>query len=213
MKVGKLDIQCFELGPFATNCYGVTDGTEAFVVDASFEPQPIGDWAKSIGIAVSDIVLTHAHCDHIAGLDVLRRLLPKAKVTIHVLETAWLADPMLNLSAAYGEPISVAPANATVSGGEELRLAGRKWKVLNLPGHSPGSIGLYSAAEGIVLSGDALFKGSIGRTDFPNANFETLAESIRTQLYTLPEDTIVLPGHGPATTIGKELRGNPFVRL
>ncbi len=213
MKFGKLDIQCFELGPFATNCYFVTDNVTAFVVDASFEPTAMVQHALREQSYVSDIVLTHAHCDHIAGLDVLRRAWPKANVTIHALEVAWLSDPMLNLSAAYGEPVSVAPAHTTVNGGEELRLAGRKWKVLNLPGHSPGSIGLYSAADGVVLAGDALFNGSIGRTDFPNANFETLAQSIRTQLYTLPEDTIVLPGHGPATTIGRELRGNPFVRL
>ena len=181
--------------------------------DASFEPQVIAETAQKLGINVTDIVLTHAHCDHIAGLDVLRRLLPAAKVTVHALEASWLNAPELNLSAFLGETVSVAAAHATVKGGEELRLAGRKWKVLNLPGHSPGSIGLYSAADEVILSGDALFAGSIGRTDFPNASFDTLAESIRTQLYTLPEDTKVLPGHGPATTIGKELRSNPFVRL
>lgn len=213
MRFGSLEIERFELGPFATNCYFVTDNVTACIVDASFDPTALVKHGKREQAFVSDIVLTHAHCDHIAGLDDVRRAWPKAKLTVHALETAWLEDPMLNLSASYGEPISVAPADATVRGGEELALAGRKWKVLHVPGHSPGSIALYSALDGVVISGDALFAGSIGRTDFPSASFETLAESIRTQLYTLPEDTVVLPGHGPATTIGKELRGNPFVRL
>ena len=210
--MGVLKIQAFELGPFATNCYLVSDGAAGFVVDASFEPQELTDAAHAQGVTVSDIILTHAHCDHIAGLDIARRELGRPNASVHPLEAEWLGEPQLNLSAFLGEPVSVAPAEKRLRGGDILTLAGREWNVLDLPGHSPGSVGLYSPRDGVILSGDALFAGSIGRTDFPGSSFDVLAASIREKLYTLPDDTKVYPGHGPPTTVGREKKSNPFVR-
>jgi hydroxyacylglutathione hydrolase len=157
------------------------------------------------------IVLTHAHCDHIAGIPEVRRVHPRVPILLHRAEWDWLGNPELNLSAFGGLPLSVPGPDSALEEGE-IELAGTCWKVLHTPGHSPGGITLYNAGAGCALVGDALFAGSIGRTDFPNADFETLAASIRTKLYTLPAKTVIYPGHGPQSTIGRERKTNPFVR-
>ena len=161
-------------------------------------------------------MLTHAHCDHIAGaFDVVKAFsqggagaLP---VWVHEAERDWLSNPMLNLSALMGLPVTAPEAARLLREGDELELAGEKWRVLHTPGHSPGGITLWHEASGTAIVGDALFAGSIGRTDFPGSSFEVLARSIREKLYKLPDETRVLPGHGPETTIGREKRSNPFV--
>jgi glyoxylase-like metal-dependent hydrolase (beta-lactamase superfamily II) len=158
------------------------------------------------------IVLTHAHVDHIAGLHDARKRYPKTPIWIHTIEEHWLLDAELNLSAFGQFPTTAPPADRLLEHGETLRLAGVDWDVLHVPGHSPGSIAFYSAAARVVIAGDALFAGSVGRTDFPGCSMETLAQSIREHLYTLPDETIVYPGHGPATTIGRERATNPYVR-
>ena len=151
--------------------------------------------------------------DHIAGVTEVVRAFPGLPVWIHEAEREWLADPMLNLSAPFGEPVSLPDADRVLRDGEELSLAGSRWRVVHTPGHSPGSIGLvHAGAAHVAITGDALFAGSIGRTDFPGCSFEQLAASIRARLYTLPEDTVIYPGHGPSTTIGREKKSNPFVR-
>ena len=162
------------------------------------------------------IVLTHAHLDHIAGVkDVVRafsapdRRLP---VWIHSAEREWLNDPMLNLSALAGMPVTAPGPDRLLKDGEVIELGGTTWQVFHTPGHSPGGITLYHASSGQALVGDTLFAGSVGRTDFPGADPATLANSIRTKLYALPDATRVFPGHGPETSIGRERRSNPFVR-
>ena len=166
------------------------------------------------------IVLTHAHVDHIAGVRTLIEELGDIPVWIHADEEQWLVDPSLNLSAAAGLP-SPTPAasrllkNAdvlTIGTPDEGTLAEIGWQVLHVPGHSPGSIALHHAPSRVLIGGDALFAGSVGRTDLPGGNHDLLMESISTKLYALPDDTLVLPGHGEATTIGQEKLTNPFVR-
>lgn len=110
-----------------------------------------------------------------------------------------------------GMMVTARGPDRTVDEGDTLSIAGRSWRVFHTPGHSPGSITLYDAAGGVALVGDTLFAGSVGRTDFPGCSAATLADSIRTKLYTLPDSTKILPGHGPATTVGAEKRSNPFV--
>lgn len=204
----------FALGPFETNCYVVAaDGSaDCWIVDASFEPEPMIEHVGEAGLAPAALVLTHAHVDHIAGVSAVLAAFPGLPVWMHPAEAAWLNSPMLNLSEAMGAPVTAPGPDAPLEHGQRISLAGTSWTILHTPGHSPGGITLHCEAAGLAIVGDALFAGSIGRTDFPGSDFDTLAASIRDRLYTMPDETRVLPGHGPETTIGREKRSNPFVR-
>lgn len=210
-----LHLRCFTLGHFETNCYLLwTEGsTSCWLIDASFDPRAMIDEVQNLGLTPKHLLLTHAHCDHIAGIpEVLRAWTPKPRVSVHPAETAWLTDPVLNLSGFGGMPISTVPPDDLLSPGDSLSLNGYTFNVLHTPGHSPGGVSFYCAQANIVISGDALFAGSIGRTDFPGSDHNTLLAAIRTQLYTLPPNTKVCPGHGPPTTIAREMMSNPYVR-
>lgn len=200
------------LGPFATNCYIIADGLACWIVDASFEPAPLLADFRELALTPQALILTHAHVDHIAGIPDIRRAYPKLPIWIHNAERDWLGDPMLNLSALMGMSVSVPGPDRLLEHGEKLALGSLTWEVRHTPGHSPGGIGLYCPQEHTLIAGDTLFAGSIGRTDFPGSDFATLERSIREQLYTLGDDTKVYPGHGPATTVGREKRSNPYVR-
>lgn len=207
----------FELGPFATNCYVVRasqTSPECWIIDASFEPSHLIEHIRKANLRPEAIILTHAHIDHIAGLHDVARAFPKVPVFIHEAEREWLTDPMLNLSAAYGQPITFRAPDSTLHDADTLTLGATTWRVLHTPGHSPGSIAIvHEGTPKVAVTGDALFAGSIGRTDFPGCSFETLAHSIRTKLYTLPPETTIYPGHGPSTTIGREAKSNPYVKV
>ncbi|MBI1191319.1 MAG: MBL fold metallo-hydrolase [Tepidisphaera sp.] len=205
-------IECFTLGPFATNSYLIGMNNVWWIIDPSFEPQPLIDRLAALGAAPAAILLTHAHADHISGLADVRRAFPDVPVYLHDAEAEWLEDPELNLSALYGMPMSFAAAEHTLRDNQTLQLGPSEWRVLHVPGHSPGSVAFHHAPSHTLISGDALFAGSIGRTDFPGSDFDTLASSIRRRLYTLPDQTTLYPGHGPPTTIGVEKRTNPYVR-
>jgi glyoxylase-like metal-dependent hydrolase (beta-lactamase superfamily II) len=211
---GSPEILSFELGPFGTNCavvLGPAPG-RCFVVDCGFDPGELIDAIRSRGLTPEACVLTHAHLDHIAGLFELRRAFPGVPVWIHRAEAAWLTDPVLNLSAGYGLPVTGPTPDVLLAHDDLVPLAGATWRVLHTPGHSPGGITLVHEPSRTAFVGDALFAGSIGRHDFPGSDFPTLERSIRQRLYTLPPETRVLPGHGPQTTIGREVASNPFVR-
>ncbi len=208
-------LECFPLGPFETNCYivlapGKGGDAHCWIVDPGYEPAEVIERVQALGLTPDAILLTHAHADHIAGLAEVRAAFPKAPIIIHEAEAGWLADPQLNLSAAIGVPVIAPGPDRLLHDGDSLHLGASEWKVLHTPGHSPGSITLYHAP--IALVGDTLFADSVGRTDFPGSDPHTLALAIKSRLYSLPDDTAVHPGHGPATTIGREKRTNPFVR-
>lgn len=205
-------IDRFVLGPFATNCYLVSCKGAGWLVDVGIEPAPMLEAAQGEGVRIEKIILTHAHIDHMAGLDEARSAFPDAKVLIHEAEASWLGDPELNLSHAFGVPMTTAPADELLQGDEALDVGGASWRILFVPGHSPGSVALYNETSGSLIAGDTLFASSIGRFDFPTSDGELLIKSIREKLYALPDGTRVFPGHGPATTIGHERATNPFVR-
>lgn len=206
-------VEAFALGPFATNCYLVHlgHGAEAWIIDGSFDPSVMIERARALDLRVSRILLTHAHGDHIAGLDDLRAAFPGVPVSGHEAEAAFFQNPTLNLSLDFDPPVRVSPPDSYFKDGDEFLLGTSSWRVMHTPGHSPGGVAFYCASARTAIVGDTLFAGSVGRTDFPTSDRRAMAQSLRT-LCALPDETRVLPGHGPATTIGREKRHNPYVR-
>ncbi len=208
-----LQIETFCLGQWQTNCYVVSVAGRAgcWLVDSGFGPGPMIEYVRSQGLSPAAVVMTHAHVDHMAGLGEVRQAWAAVPIWIHAAERDFLTDPMKNLSAMSGLSITAPPADDTLEHGQMLELEGQAFEVRHTPGHSPGGITLYHAGADVAIVGDALFAGSIGRYDFPTSNGEQLLAAIRQQLMTLPDQTRVLSGHGPETTIGRERAMNPYV--
>lgn len=185
---------------------------EAMVVDPGFDTASIQALLKQHGLRVAAILNTHGHADHIAGNAAMKAAWPGAPLLIGRNEQHLLSDSNANLSAPFGMPLESPPADRLVDHGERLNLAGCSLEVREIPGHSPGSVVFVctEAEPAFVLGGDVLFAGSVGWTDL-GGNTAQLLSGIREKLFSLPDDTIVYPGHGPATTIGAEKRHNPFV--
>ena len=203
------------LGDFQTNCYVVRAdeaATDCLIVDAGLDADDLIELLQRDRLNPVATVLTHGHADHIVGTAALREHFPQTRVYIHKLDAPMLADPRANLSAFAGMVFTAEPADVLLEDGDTVEQAGITLKVLHTPGHTPGGICLYAEREGLVFVGDTLFADSVGRTDFPGGDMDQLIESIRTKLFTLPENTAVYPGHGMRTTIGREKRSNPYVR-
>ncbi len=202
--------------PFAENTYVLwhEGDSAAIVVDPGLEPQSILDFLDERGLQIAAILNTHGHADHIAGNRAMKKAFPDAPLIIGERDAVMLTDARANLSLFYGFEITSPPADQRVREGDQLSFAGIDLEVLDIPGHSPGHVVFIIREQPIVvLGGDVLFRGSIGRTDLPGGSFEQLAGGIRAKLYTLPDDTVVYSGHGPVTTTGHEKRTNPFVTM
>jgi hydroxyacylglutathione hydrolase len=204
-----------ESAPFAENTYVVHRAgiRECLVVDPGFEPAAIVDWIEEHGLAPAAILLTHGHSDHIAGNAALRARWPGLPILVGRDDATKLTDPAGNLSGAFGLALVSPPADRLLDDGERVSLADLTLHVTTIPGHSRGHVvfRVEACTPPVVFGGDVLFRGSIGRTDFPDGDFAVLAAGIRRGLYTLPDETIVFPGHGESTTVGHERRHNPFV--
>ncbi|MBN2021873.1 MAG: MBL fold metallo-hydrolase [Pirellulales bacterium] len=189
------------------------DRADAVVIDPGLEPEKIIDHLDAQDIRPAAILLTHGHCDHIAGIAALKERWGDCPVVVGRQDADKLTDAAKNLSADFGLPLCFAPADATVEEGDVYSAAGIGWRVRHVPGHSAGHV-VYLWDEPrpmIVMVGDVIFAGGIGRTDFADGDFDLLIRGIREKLFTLPDDAILWPGHGPATTVGREKRTNPFV--
>jgi hydroxyacylglutathione hydrolase len=203
--------------PFGENTYiAHFDGRdECIVIDPGFEPEAIIDYLAEHSLTPAAIVCTHGHSDHIAGNGAMKERWPACPLLIGEGDAKKLTNPVTNLSAGFGFRVMSPPADRTLREGERFDAAGIELDVYETPGHSIGHIVLVckQAKPWQVFGGDVLFNAGVGRTDFPDGDFATLAKSIHEKLFTLPDDTIVLPGHGPTTTVGREKRTNPFVGL
>jgi hydroxyacylglutathione hydrolase len=194
-------VETHVLGPTATNCYVVRaapDARESVVVDPGYE-------GVEPGSDVAAILVTHCHWDHLGGIAALAQA-TRAPVYMPESEAAVLENP----DAYYpGQQIRPYSPEVRINEGDTIDAAGLTFETVSVPGHSPGHVAF--ATDGVLFSGDVLFAGSVGRTDLPFTDWDTLVESIRKLVDEFPPDTIVYPGHGPATTLGAELAGNPFL--
>lgn len=205
-----MKIYKFTLGNFAVNNYLVhAEGSnQAILFDAGEDPAPILEKIAELGLKLEYLVNTHGHGDHIAGNQIIVDE-TGAKLLIHQLDQPYLSDPYLNLSAYFGVEITSPPASRLLQDGDKIHLGEIEFQVLHTPGHTPGHISLWYEKHAFV--GDVIFQGSIGRTDFPQSSSQQLIQSIRQRIYTLPDPTVLYPGHGPNTTVKTEKESNPFV--
>ena len=201
------------LGGYQTNAFIVADEQDegaAWIVDCGERPDPLLDMLESSGRTPRGILLTHCHHDHIAGIDRALNRFGTLPIRCHRLEAEWNQEPLLNLSALLGDPTRVTPPDETFDEGDACPI-GPGWRMLHLPGHSPGSVGFLHEPSGTLIAGDTLFAGSMGRVDFPTSDPEAMKVSLG-RLLELPDHVVVLPGHGPGTTIGDERASNPFLQ-
>lgn len=204
-------VKTLSLGILGTNCYIISKDKQSLIFDPGGEPEIISAYLQENNLTPAAILLTHAHYDHIGAVDVLRKQY-ELDVYLHEEEADWLVNPALNRSLMHlgdeGAYITEKPDKILQVGDYEL--AGFNFSVVHTPGHSPGSVTFIFEDEEILVSGDVLFHQGIGRTDLPQGSIEQLANSIVTELYTLPDSFRVYPGHGTDTTIGLEKRINPY---
>jgi len=202
-------IHTMVVGRLQTNCYILQSDSAALLVDPGDEPERILRFLNDLSVKPSRIIATHTHFDHVLGVDAIRAKL-KIPFLIHEDDLSMLESMQSRLPQIMGFSVPPPPnVDQFLKNGESIAFGQEKVKVIHTPGHSPGSISL--AGQGFVLTGDALFNQSIGRTDLPGGDFDTLVRSIAERLFSLGDDTIVYPGHGPETSIGDEKLANPFV--
>ncbi len=206
-----MKIEKFSLGYLKTNCYLIVneETKECVIVDPANCPDYLMNHVKSSGYTPKAILLTHGHFDHVMGIDAWVEVFG-IPVYLHADEEEVLADAELNMSTMLRTSYSYQEVHC-LQDGETITLAGVEFRVIHTPGHTKGSCCYYIEDEDVLISGDTLFCQSVGRSDFPTGDAETLVNSIREKLFCLPDDVMVYPGHERQTCIGDEKRLNPFV--
>jgi len=203
-----LAVDSFVMGPFGSNCYAIRaerGSAEAAIVDPGDDPTPLRLELARMGATAAGILVTHTDVDHIGGVAALAE-----GVDAEVWAPAGEVDAMRAGVTRGGFAVGPHDPAHVVSGGDTISVAGIDFEVVDVPGHSAGHVAFF--ADGELFSGDLLFAGSVGRVDLEGGDWDTLLDSVRALLARFPEDTVVRPGHGPATTLGDELRTNPFLR-
>jgi len=199
------------LAEFNTNTYLLWDdlSLEAVIIDPANESKVLKKEIHKLKLKIKFIINTHGHGDHIGGNAFFVKSFPESKLCIHKEDALMLLNPELNLSIFWDGGV-VSPASDIQFEDEGiLKLAENELKIIYTPGHSKGGISIY--VDNLLFTGDALFANGIGRTDLPGGDFEILKKSIHEKIFSLPDSVVILPGHGPASTIGKEKRENSFV--
>ncbi len=207
-------VKMYAVGMLETNCYlvGSLEEGESIVIDPGFDTDTACQNLLSIvdqkGLDVKFVVNTHGHSDHVSGNSILKKA-TGAQILIHEQDASMLSEGGRDLAYMFGFRFAPSFPDRFLKEGDIIKVGSIGLRVIHTPGHSRGSISLFG--EGAVFTGDALFAGSIGRYDLPGGSFHELIKSIRNKLITLPEQTKVYPGHGPASTIGEEKMNNPFL--
>lgn len=206
-------IENLVVGPVQTNCYFLINekNNEAIVVDPGDAGKALYGKANEWGLTIKAILLTHGHFDHAGGVKELAELCENVEIIAHEAEKDTLDDPRINLSGMMGRNPETYQVTRFVADEEELEFAGFKFRVLFTPGHTAGGCSYYFPNEMIVFSGDSLFCGSVGRTDFPGGSMSTLVRSVKDKLLSLPDFIKVYPGHDSWTTIGEERVYNAYL--
>lgn len=202
-------VRRLQLGDLQTNCWLVDDGAGGplLVIDPAGDAEVLLD--AIAGDDVSIVVLTHGHFDHLGAADAVREA-TGAPLAVHEADAGFITSAVTTGGVMFGYDHSTSAAERTLADGDTIEAGTLRFRVLHTPGHTPGSICLLEEAEGQLFSGDTLFAGSVGRTDFPGGDGRALSRSIAEKLAGLPPETVVHSGHGPDTTVGREVRVNPF---
>ncbi len=216
LRVGDLATNCFVLAADRASDAGAGErpasASPAAIIDPGGDPQAIQEALDLHHAAPELILLTHAHSDHWGALPALLRAYPACVVAASPTALEWLGDPALNLSTWGGRPASLRPPlQRALAGGDRISAGGVELTAIETAGHTPGCVAYFAAAGPVLFSGDALFRGSVGRTDLPGSSYPSLELSLR-KLASLPPETLVLPGHGGCTTIGREVATNEYLR-
>lgn len=212
-----MQIAIFQFSLFGINTYLVFDPEtkECAVIDPGMstpeEEKAIENFIEEKGLKLTHIINTHLHIDHVAGIPFLRKKYG-APILAHEGDK-FLGEGLAQQARMFGLdlPLDKIEISEYIKAGDKIKIGKGELEVISVPGHSKGSVALYDKAGGYLISGDALFKGSIGRTDLPGGNYRELIDSIESELLSLPDSTVVFPGHGPSSTIGEEKQSNPFL--
>lgn len=202
------------VGMLQTNCYllGDEESRQAVVIDPGAEGRRICNRIRELRLQLSAVLITHAHYDHTLAAWTLNQQLG-GKIYLNPEDQPLLLQIIFGLASRFRpeiRPVSPDEVDGKPADGDRLQFGAIHIEVMATPGHTPGHVSYYLPESGMIFSGDTVFFGSIGRTDFPGGSFQQLIESVRTKIFSLPDETIIYPGHGPATTVGRERTQNPF---